>query len=399
MAEASAHKARVKPASPRNLREAAEPERHRLPAEWRPTLLVVDDEQANVLFLERLLRRSGYRDVKSTTDPYEVEEMLAEVEPDLILLDLHMPGLDGHQVMHRLSHIIPESTYLPILVLTADAAPATKQRALVGGAKDFLTKPLDAPEVLARVANLLETRRLHLQLKEHNVQLEDKVRERTADLWATISQLELAQNDLRLAQEETITSLSLAAEFRDDETFRHIERMSRYCSLIGASMGLDGGRRETLRIAAKMHDVGKIGIADAILRKPGKLTPQEFEAMKAHTEIGHDILSGATSELAQMAATIAWTHHERLDGSGYPRGLAGDDIPIEGRIAAVADVFDALTTHRVYRKAFVLPKALAIMREGRGSHFDPDILDVFFDAIDEVLELKERLDETSVAAG
>lgn len=196
-----------------------------------------------------------------------------------------------------------------------------------------------------------------------------------------------------MAQEETIHSLSLAAEFRDDETSRHIERMSRYCSVIAEAMGFDQPRKDTLRIASKMHDVGKIGVPDSILLKPGKLTPDQFEIMKTHAQIGYDILTGSASDLASTAAVIAWTHHEKIDGSGYPRGLVGDEIPLEGRIAAVADVFDALTTDRVYRKAFTLPETLTIMREGRGAHFEPAIVDVLFDRLDEILTLKSELDE------
>lgn len=309
------------------------------------------------------------------------------------MLDLHMPGLDGFGVMARLSEMTAAGDYIPILVLTADVSPESKRRALVGGAKDFVSKPFDTVEVVARVANLLETRRLHLQLQGHNDRLEDEVKRRTAAVWDTVKHLERAQNDLRLAQEETITSLSLAAEFRDDETARHIERMSRYCSVIADGMGLGDDRRETIRVAAKMHDIGKIGIADSILLKPGKLTADEFEIMRGHAQIGYDILTGSTSELATTAAVIAWTHHEKVDGTGYPRGLVGRDIPVEGRIAAVADVFDALTTDRVYRKAFALPEAWTLMREGRDAHFDAGILDVFFDLMDELLRMKQALDD------
>lgn len=360
---------------------------------WSPTILIVDDEPANVQLLERLLASSGYHRIRSTTDPREAEALFERFEPDLVMLDLHMPGLDGHAVMARLSAMTAPNDYLPILVLTADVTPESKRRALVGGAKDFLTKPLDTSEVLARVANLLETRFLHLQLRRHNDFLEEKVRERTAKLWNTIGQLESAQKDLRLAQEETITSLSLAAEFRDEQTSRHIERMSRYCSVIADAMGFDDGRRETIRLAAKMHDVGKIGIPDSILLKPGRLTPDEFEIMKGHAQIGYDILSGATSELATTAAMIAWTHHEKVDGTGYPRGRLGDDIPLEGRIAAVADVFDALTSDRIYRKAFTVSQALEAIHASRSSHFDSAILDAFFDRIDEILSMKSALDE------
>lgn len=362
-------------------------------AEWTPTIIIVDDEPSNVKLLHRLLTSVGYEEVTSTTEPRDVIDLYRKLGPDLLLLDLHMPELDGFTLMVQLRQLMPADDQVPILVLTADTTVGSKHKALTGGATDFLTKPFDADEVLARVRNLLETRFLHLELQRENVSLEERVQERTAALWETVSELERTQKDLRLAQEETIHSLSLAADFRDDETSRHIERMSRYCALIAQEMVSAVGEGETFRLAAKMHDIGKIGIPDSILRKPGRLTPEEFDAIKAHPQIGYDILSGSTSELATTAAAIAWTHHEKLDGSGYPRGLSGEEIPVEGRIAAIADVFDALTTDRIYRKAFSLPEALGIMRDGRDSHFDPSILDLFFDNMDEALRIKESFDD------
>lgn len=356
-------------------------------------ILVVDDDPTNIRLIERMLNRSGYTRIHSTTDPTETSHLFMETAPDLVMLDLQMPKVDGFGVMEELAGIVDADDYLPILILTADTTRTTKQRALVSGAHDFLTKPFDQTEMLARVGNLLKTRSMHLQLRRLNQSLEKKVEERTAVLWETIGQLEGAQRDLRLAQEETIHKLSFAAEFRDDETSRHIERMSRYCSVIAEGVGFDQTRKDTLRIASKMHDVGKIGVPDSILLKPGKLTPDQFEIMKTHSQIGYDILTGSASDLASTAAMIAWTHHEKIDGSGYPRGLVGDEIPLEGRIAAVADVFDALTTDRVYRKAFTLPETLTIMREGRGAHFEPAIVDVLFDRLDEILTLKSELDE------
>ncbi|MQA98819.1 MAG: response regulator [Actinobacteria bacterium] len=358
-------------------------------------ILVVDDEPANVELIRRLLARSGYTHVESTTDPTEVESMYRALQPDLIMLDLHMPKLDGFGVMEQLSQLIRPGEFVPILVLTADVTQDSKQKALVSGAKDFLTKPFDPSEVVARVGNLLETRNYHLELRRHNELLEEKVQERTAALWETVGDLETARDDLRVAQEETIHSLSLAAEFRDDETSQHIERMSRYCSIIAAGMDFDNERCDTVRLASKMHDVGKIGVSDSILLKPGKLTDEEYLVMKEHAQIGYEILRGASSELARTAATIAWTHHEKVDGSGYPRGLTRDDIPLEGRIAAVADVFDALTTNRIYRRAFPLTEALDVMREGGGAHFDAEILDLFFDRMDEVLRMKAKLEGSS----
>lgn len=362
-------------------------------------ILIVDDEPANVQLLEQVLIRGGHTSVHSTTDATEAVPLYRKVAPDLVMLDLHMPVLDGFGVMAALAEVSTPDDRVPILVLTADVSKETKHRALTNGATDYVTKPFDPIEVLARVRNLLETRSLHQMLRRHRDLLEEKVQERTQALWDTVNELERAQVDLRLAQEETITSLSIAAEFRDDETSRHIERMSRYCWIVASALDLDDGRRETMRVAAKMHDVGKIGVPDSILLKPGKLTPDEFDVMKGHAQMGYDILSGATSELATTAAVIAWTHHEKVDGSGYPRGLTGDEIPLEGRIAAVADVFDALTTNRVYRKAFSVPEALNIMREGRDNHFDGTILDMFFTHMDEILRMKESLDRSADADG
>ncbi|MEA2179439.1 MAG: cyclic di-GMP phosphodiesterase [Solirubrobacteraceae bacterium] len=360
-------------------------------------ILIVDDEPGNVLVLERLLEQAGYDDVRSTSDSTQVEALYGSFRPDVVLLDLHMPVMDGFAVMQRLSELIDPGDYVPILVLTADATHKSKRAALEGGAKDFVTKPFDHAEVLARMGNLLESRALHVQLRRHNDLLEETVRNRTAELEQAIGRLELAERDRRLAQEETIHRLALAAEFRDDETSRHIERMSRYCAILGERVGLSADETELLRMASKMHDIGKLGIPDAILRKPGPLTPEEFEVMKAHAEIGHQILHGSESQLASTAAMLAWTHHEKLDGSGYPRGLQGDEIPVEGRIAAIADVFDALTTDRVYRKAFPLREAVSIMRDGRGTHFDSALLDLFLNSLDAVLATRDDLVERAVA--
>jgi putative two-component system response regulator len=205
-----------------------------------------------------------------------------------------------------------------------------------------------------------------------------------------IGRLENAEREMRELQDETIRRLSLAAEFRDDDTPRHVERMSRYCSLIADRMGLEPERSELIRVASSMHDVGKIGIPDSILMKPGKLTEEEWTFMKRHCEIGHRLLSGTRSEVLNLAATIALTHHERVDGSGYPQGLAGDEIPLEGRITAIADVFDALTSNRVYSKAKPFSEAVEIMRAGRGSQFDATLLEAFLNSMGQILGIKER---------
>ncbi|HEX2056825.1 MAG TPA: HD domain-containing phosphohydrolase [Actinomycetota bacterium] len=219
---------------------------------------------------------------------------------------------------------------------------------------------------------------------------EGQVPAASAQLAAEVDRLQMLENELRLTQDAVVERLSIAAEFRDDETARHVQRMSRYTALLARRAGATPARAEEVRIASVMHDVGKIGIPDSILLKPGKLTPEERRIMEQHSEIGYRILSGSRSELLTLAAQIAWTHHERFDGNGYPRRIAGDDIPVEGRMAAIADVFDALTSNKVYKKASPVPQAVEIMREGRGSHFDGALLDLFLDSMDEVVRIKER---------
>jgi putative two-component system response regulator len=361
------------------------------PRDRAERILVVDDEPANVLLLEHLLELGGYRQVRSTTDPTQVAALFSAFRPDLVVLDLHMPVLDGFGVMEALAALTGTEDYVPILVLTADVTPVSRRAALQRGAKDFVTKPFDQVELLARVANLLETRWLHVELRRHNERLEQAVSERTAELAQAVAGLEAAGDDLRIAQEETVHRLSLAAEYRDDETSAHLERMSRYCAILAAHAGKDEHETDLLRLASKMHDIGKLGIPDAILLKPGRLTPDEFAVMKGHSEIGHEILKGSRSRVARTGAMLAWTHHERVDGTGYPCGLRHDEIPLEGRIAAIADVFDALTTDRVYRGAFPVAEALGILRDGRGTHFDADLLDLFLDSLDTVLAAKDEL--------
>lgn len=359
-------------------------------------IVVVDDQPQNVLLLEKLLAREGYRSVVSTIDPRQAIERITRSLPDLLLLDLHMPHLDGFEVMKRIGPLVPPADYLPILVLSADATAAAKQKALSVGASDFLNKPFDHVEVLLRIENLLRIRSLHRQVLHQNDQLEEKVRHRTSELWRAVQSLEHTQHELRLSREETINRLSIAAEYRDEETALHVQRMSRYCEILARHLDVGADRADLIRVASQMHDVGKIGIPDRILLKPGKLTPEEYATMQDHAVIGHRILSGTRSELGELGASIARTHHERVDGTGYPLGLAGDDIPFEGRVAAIADVFDALTSDRVYRKAFSLIEALNMLREGRGTQFDADMLDAFFDVLDEVLRVKEQLDKTEI---
>ena len=354
-------------------------------------ILIVDDQPANVALIERILVGSGFPNYHNTTDPREVEGLVRSIKPDLLLLDLQMPHLDGFEVM-RLLQMVPEAEGMPIVILTADITSEARHASLGMGARDFLTKPLDAVEVMLRVKNLLETRFLQQQLKEHNQLLEVRVRERTQELWTSVRRLEKAENDLVMSQEETVRRLSIAAEFRDDDTARHIVRMSHYCAFLASKVGMDEETCRAIRTASQMHDVGKIGTPDSILLKPGRLTPEERAIMERHAKDGWKILEGSDSAVLQLAAEIAVSHHEKVDGSGYPNGLAGDDIPQIGRIAAIVDVFDALSSDRVYRPAFHLPEVWRMMREGRGSHFDADLLDLFLDSMDGVLAIKDDID-------
>jgi putative two-component system response regulator len=352
-------------------------------------ILIVDDEPANIVLLQRMLGVAGYSNLITANGASRAEELIKERNLDLVLLDLHMPEVDGFDVLRALPRMLDRTDYLPILVLTADATKVAKETALALGARDFLTKPFDNTEVLLRVRNLLETRLLHLELATHNQKLEDEVRKRTTELSQAVRRLKETEADLRASRGETVTKLAIAAEFRDDETAKHIHRMSRYCKLLARGTGANEERSELIRLASSMHDIGKIGISDTVLLKPGKLTPAERVHVERHAEIGHQILTCSKSELLQLAATIALAHHERIDGTGYPRGLSGTDIPFEARIAAIADVFDALTTDRVYRKAFHLGEALRILHNGRGTHFDSDLFDLFVDSIDDVLAIRE----------
>ena len=326
-------------------------------------ILLVDDHEANVRLLERILLQAGYTNLRRTTDPRQVLPLFAEAQPDLVVLDLHMPHLDGFAVLDQLRPLIPAGTYLPILVLSADITRDAKQRALQMGAKDFLTKPLDQVEVLLRIKNLLETRFLHRALRAQNQQLEQRVRERT--------------RSLESAQLEILERLARAAEYRDDDTGEHTERVGRIAALLARALGLREAEVELVRRAAPLHDVGKIGIPDEILLKPGKLTDAEFAQMQTHTTIGVKILSGSRFPILQLAAEVALTHHERWDGSGYPHGLAREAIPLPGRIVAVVDVFDALTHERPYKAAWPVAAAVAELRRQRGRQFDPSVVTAF----------------------
>lgn len=338
-------------------------------------ILIVDDEPANVKLLTMILQREGYTNVQSTSDPREVEDLCNKTDFDAFLLDIRMPFLDGYALMEQLKLRFVDD-YLPVLVLTAQTDNETRLKALKTGAKDFLTKPFDQLEALTRIHNLLEVRLMHNQVKNQNQILEEKVRLRTEEIYQT--------------RQEVIRRLGLAAEYRDNETGNHIIRMSKYAQLLALAHGLSEDRAETILNAAPMHDIGKLGIPDSILLKPGKLDADEWEIMKTHVAIGAEILSGSTSELMETALNIALHHHEKWDGSGYPNNLKGEQISIEGRICAIADVFDALVSERPYKKAWPVEQALQLIEEESGKQFDPTLTPLLKQIMPEVLEIKQQ---------
>lgn len=334
------------------------------------TILIIDDEEANVTLLRRILEPQGFENLTVAADAREGLELFDRSRPDLILLDLLMPGMDGFEFLEAVGERISDEEYLPVLVLTSDHSHHAKRRALSGGAADFLTKPLSPAEVRLRVFNLLQTRFLQKKLRYQNELLEDqklllehRVRARTRDLEA--------------ARLEILNRLARAAEYRDDLTGEHTRRVGRTSAALGRELGLDGESIQMLRVGAPLHDVGKIGVPDEVLLSPRSLTDEEFEVMKAHTTIGADLLGESGFPLLDFAAEIALNHHERWDGGGYPHGLSGDDIPLSGRIVSVADTFDALTHSRPYKEAWTVERAIEEILDSGGSHFDPDVVEAF----------------------
>ena len=329
-------------------------------------LLIVDDEDANIEILQRILTRAGFSRVVSSNDSRQAAALYVEHRPDMILLDLHMPHMDGLEVMDQLNEIA-EASYLPILILSGDLTPEARREALSRGAKDFVNKPFQPDELLLRIKTQLETRFLYIQIQSQNQLLEMKVRERTRELVE--------------AQIEIIQRLAIAAEFRDDNTGQHTHRVGQMSALLAKQLGLPDSQVALIRRAAEMHDVGKIGVPDAILMKMGKLTPEEFEVVKTHTVIGARILSGGKFPLLRLAEEIAFSHHERWNGEGYA-SIRGADIPLAGRIVAVADVFDALTQQRPYKPAWPVAEAIAEIDVQRARQFDPDVVDAFLRVIE-----------------
>ncbi|MFD0672200.1 HD-GYP domain-containing protein [Cohnella sp. GCM10027633] len=333
-------------------------------------ILIVDDQEYNISLLARILQRAGFARVHSTMDPLQVDALLAEHDPDIVLLDMHMPGMDGLEVLKKIREHAGADNYLPVLMLTADTTSDARQRGLQAGANDFLTKPYDRTEVVLRMNNLLKTRFLHLQLQQHNNTLEEKVRIRTAEL--------------EQSKHEILRLLGRASEYRDDMTGQHTLRVGELAGVIAERLGLSSHQVQRIRLAAPLHDIGKIGVPDDILLKPGRFEPEEFERMKTHTTIGADMLADSSFDVLMLAGIIARSHHEKWDGTGYPHGLRGDEIPLEARIVALADFYDALTHERPYKRAWTQEETLDEIRRQRGAHFDPRVVDALLESFGRV---------------
>jgi len=347
-------------------------------------ILVVDDEEPIRTLLARILGLHGY-DCVAVETAAEARAVLAEHEIALVLSDVRLPVESGFDLAGEIARSHPDTAV--VMVTGVDDRDAAEQ-ALAHGAYGYVLKPFRTNELLISVAGALRRRALELENRNHRERLEQTVLQRTAVLRETIASLERSEAEACRLREETVRRLAWAAEFRNGETGAHIVRMSLYCALLARLAGLDADHAEALLVASPLHDVGKIGIPDRILLKPGPLTPEERQVMEAHTEIGHRMLAGSNVELLDLAALLALTHHERVDGAGYPNGLTGDEIPLEARITAIADVFDALTSDRVYRPAFQPEEARELMLEGRGTQFDAGLLDLFFGAWGEVCAIR-----------
>jgi putative two-component system response regulator len=355
------------------------------PNPFEARVMIIDDEPVNIKVAKKYLQIAGYENFVTTSDAAGATEMVRREMPDVVLLDIMMPQVSGLEILgavrsdESLSHV-------PVIILTASSDANTKRAALELGATDFLAKPVDASELVPRVRNALVVKAHHDHLKKYSDHLEHEVRARTVELEAS-----------RL---HVVHALARAAEYRDDDTGRHVLRVGRYCAVIARELRFKEDQITMLEMAAQLHDVGKIGIPDAILLKPGKLDANEFAIMKRHSEYGFKIINpdlqtgdgrdtaifnAANTPMLAMAATIALTHHEKWDGSGYPRGLRGEEIPLEGRITAAADVFDALSSRRPYKEPFPLEKCIAILNEGRGKHFDDNVVGALLRRLGEIL--------------
>jgi response regulator RpfG family c-di-GMP phosphodiesterase len=341
-------------------------------------ILIVDDTEINLILFAALVKKIDQCEAHTFANPQDGLQWARQNEVDLVIVDYMMPELDGLAFID-LFRKIEGCEETPVLMITANDQKEIRYRALDAGANDFLTKPVDKVEFLARTKNMLHLSEARRKLHDHAAWLAQEVRKATAEILAR--------------ERETVIRLCKAAEYRDPETGAHILRMAHYSQLIARGLGLSVEDQDLILEAAPMHDIGKVGIADKILLKPGKLDFDEFEIMKQHALFGYELLQGSSSRVLQAGADIALGHHEKYDGSGYPQGLKGESIPLFSRIVAVADVFDALTSERPYKKAWTLEAAVDLLNDGKGSHFDPACVVAFLNAWDDVLLIRERYRE------
>lgn len=351
-------------------------------------ILVVEDDVMNNRLLATILTRLGYK-VETAFDGISGLEKVKSSPPDLILLDLNLPRMNGYEVARRLKQE-DKTKIIPIVMVSSFSEVENRIKALEAGADDFLSKPIDQVELRARVQSLLKVKMFNDYMVNHQKILETEVSQRTQQLNQAYEELKVASEKIKKTSFDTTIRLVQASECKDKETGSHIKRIGYYAVAIARAMDLPSHDIEILLFAAPMHDIGKIGIPDRILLKPGPLDEEEWKIMKMHTVFGGRILSNSDSYVIQMAEQIALTHHERWDGSGYPDGLTGNEIPIWGRITAICDVFDALTTNRPYKKALPIDQSLEIVRKRRGTHFAPEVSDVFFSIQEDIFSIRKE---------
>ncbi len=339
-------------------------------------LLVVDDTEDNLILMRKALMRAGYLQVVTVTNPLEAAEVFRREQPDMVLVDYRMPPVDGFYVLREIRAYDSSAIPVPAIMLTAGASEEVKQRALQAGFTDFLNKDFDFTELILRIRNALHIYQLNRQLLKNNELLEETVRVRT---------LQIHQ-----AHRDTLAKLAIAAEFRDDETGEHTRRVGYVAAQIAMTLGLPKSFIDDIRMAAPLHDVGKIGIPDMILQKPAALTREEYLKVREHAQIGAQILRGSDEPIVEMARSVALTHHEKWDGTGYPHGLSGEQIPISGRIVALADAFDAMTNDRHYRKAISVDLAVSELRACSGTHFDPAVVEAFIIVVEKGLHIADE---------
>lgn len=351
-------------------------------------IFVVDDEERNLKLMEAMLVPLGY-EVHLAVDGQDALDRIRDIMPDLLLLDVMMPRVDGFEVARQVKDD-DETKTIPVVMVTALSDISDRIKALEAGADDFLSKPVDLTELRARVASLLKVKAYNDYMKNYQKTLEEEVRKRTKELQRAYSLIKRSSFD-------TIYRLTRASEYKDEDTGAHIIRMSNYSAEIARAMNLSDTVAENILYSAPMHDVGKIGIPDAILLKPGKLNDEEWKIMKQHTAIGGSILEGSEYPILKMGHMIAMNHHEKWDGTGYPAGKKGREIPLAAQIVSVSDVFDALTSKRPYKEAWPLEKSYDTIRSMSGSSFNPAVVDAFFSITDKIESIKEEFSDESDA--